>query len=43
MFGQKSKESPMIMMRRSPWMLAVMAIALCFGAGILIGQHFFAA
>ena len=43
MFDQKSKESPMIMMRRSPWLIAVMAIALCFGAGLLIAQHVFAA
>lgn len=33
----------MVMMRRSPWMIAAMAIALCFGAGLLIGQHVFAA
>lgn len=32
----------MIMMRRSPWMIAVMGIALCVGAGLLIGQLFFA-
>jgi hypothetical protein len=33
----------MIMMRRRPWMIVFMAIALCFGVGLLIGQHFFAA
>lgn len=33
----------MIMMRRNPWMIAVMGIALCFGAGLLIGQYFFSA
>lgn len=33
----------MIMMRRSPWMIAVMSIALSFGVGLLIGRHFLAA
>ncbi len=33
----------MIMMRRSPWMIAVIGITLCFGVGLLIGQYIFAA
>lgn len=29
----------MIMMRRSPWLIAVFAILLCLGAGLLIGSQ----
>ncbi len=33
----------MIMMRRSPWVIVAISIALCFGVGLLIGRHFLAA
>jgi len=30
----------MIMMPRKPWLIAVFAILLCLGAGVLIGSQF---
>lgn len=33
----------MIMMRRKPWLITVLGILLCLGAGLLIGSQFMSA
>lgn len=33
----------MMMMRRKPWLIAVLALALCLGVGLLAGPAIFAA